>query len=90
VGDEAGRRASSALRADRGGLGTKLDRQTSIVVLVSDGVARAKVRLRAGRFVTVPVHNNVYSYAVHGRSPGNLGTTWLDAAGHRIDHRNQP
>jgi hypothetical protein len=62
---------------------------TSIVVLVPDGVASANVRLRGGRSVTVPVHNNVYSYTIHG-SPANLGTTWLDTAGHRIDHRKHP
>ena len=60
-----------------------------IVVLVPDGVASARVRVRGGHFVTVGVHDNVYSYTIHG-SPANLGTTWLDAAGHPIDHRRHP
>lgn len=56
------------------------------VTLVPDGVARVKVRLRHGRSVTVPVHDNVYRNTIHGVS-ANLGTIWFDAAGHRIDHR---
>ena len=59
------------------------------VTLVPDGVARVKVRLRAGRSVTVPVHNNVYRYTVRGSLPPAWGATWLDAAGHRIDHRKR-
>jgi hypothetical protein len=59
------------------------------VVLVPDGVARVTVRLRHGRSVTVPVHDNVYRYTTTA-SPAFMGTIWLDAAGNRIDHHRTP
>jgi hypothetical protein len=54
------------------------------VTLVPDGVASVNVRLRHGRSVTVPVRDNVYRHTIHGVS-ANLGTTWFDATGQRID-----
>lgn len=59
------------------------------VTLVPDGVARVKVRLRHGRSITVPVHNNAYRYTVH-YIPIQLGTIWYDATGHRINHHEHP
>lgn len=56
-----------------------------VVTLVPDGVARVTVRLRGGRSVSVPVHDNVYRYTIRGIS-ASLGTVWFDAAGRRIDH----
>ncbi len=58
------------------------------VVLVPDGVARVTVRLRHRRTVTVPVHDNVYRYTIHG-FPAQMGTLWFDADGRRIDHRRR-
>lgn len=59
------------------------------VTLVPDGVARVRVRLRGGRFITVPVRNNVYRYTIDGVSV-NPGTVWFDAAGRRINRRKRP
>lgn len=59
------------------------------ITLVPDGVARVKVRLRHDRSVTVPVTNNVYRYTIHETS-ANLGTIWLDAAGHQIGRQKHP
>jgi hypothetical protein len=58
------------------------------IALVPDGVARVTVRLRHGRSVTVPVHDNTYKYVIH-ESPAMMGTIWYDAAGQRIDHRRR-
>jgi len=58
------------------------------VTLVPDGVARVTVRLRGGRTVTVPVHDNIYRFDIRGTS-ANLGTTWYDTGGQRIDHRKK-
>jgi hypothetical protein len=58
------------------------------IAVVPDGVARVTVRLRHGRSVTVPVKDNIYKYVIH-ESPAMMGTVWLDASGHRIDHRRR-
>ena len=76
------------------GNGLVLDGQTQRVTsrritLVPDGVARVQVRLRGGRYLTVPVRNNVYRYTVRGPLPPSWGATWYDAAGRRIDHRKR-
>jgi hypothetical protein len=54
--------------------------------LVPDGVARVTVRLRHGRYITVPVRDNHYTYTIYD-FPAAMGTIWFDASGHRIDHR---
>ncbi|HWH09998.1 MAG TPA: hypothetical protein VG165_02635 [Solirubrobacteraceae bacterium] len=55
------------------------------ITLVPDGVARVTVRVRGGHSITVPVHDNVYEYTIHGIQ-ADLGTMWFDADGHRINH----
>jgi hypothetical protein len=56
------------------------------IVLVPDGVARVKVRLRQRRYVTADVHANVYAFIRHD-SPASMGSTWYDAEGRVIKRR---
>jgi hypothetical protein len=67
---------------------TQLGIRIRRIVLVPDGVASASVRLRGGRWTTVPVHDNIYKYEIHG-FPAMLGTIWYDRAGNKIDHRRR-
>lgn len=72
-----------------GGLVTNVlrdDISQNRVALVPDGVARVAVRLRGGRRLTVPVRDNVYRFTLREIS-ANLGNTWYDTEGNRLDHR---
>jgi hypothetical protein len=57
--------------------------------LVPDGVASVIVRLRHHRLITAPVRNNLYEVSTGAELAPGWGVTWLDAAGHRIEHRRR-
>lgn len=57
-------------------------------VLVPDGVAAVRVRMRGGQTVTARVHDNLYEIDLPGAG-ADLGAVWLDAQGHRIDHHER-